>query len=263
MRTLIALLRKDIEVFCRNRAAVVLTFIAPIGLIYIFGQVFGLNRKESGPNGIPLGVVTAVENSAAKTVLHALLAEKAFRVITTTTTGKGPARPLTENDAREMIRRRELRFAVILPEDLIRETGLGLHLKILSDPRNEIESQTVQGLLQRTILSRVPTLLGQSLQAAAKRALSLERWEGFNQSIATAVAAAFGGDVEQIRRRMASGDFIPGLADAEAPTEKLGSSSGSTAGEVSKPSKDLFSKLINLETLLSILQALVEKSLLC
>ena len=63
----------------RNRAALVLTFLVPISLIYIFGQVFGLNRKDTGPSGISLGVVNASDNPAAKKLVAALKAEPAFR----------------------------------------------------------------------------------------------------------------------------------------------------------------------------------------
>ncbi len=46
--------------------------------------------------------------------------------------------------------------------------ALGLHLTVLSDPRNDIESQTVNGLLQKTIFSSAPQLFGQMLQTWAK-----------------------------------------------------------------------------------------------
>ena len=41
MRTILILVRKDIANFIRFRSALVLTFIVPVTLIYIFGQVFG------------------------------------------------------------------------------------------------------------------------------------------------------------------------------------------------------------------------------
>src|SRR5947199_160333 len=122
MRTILTLVGKDFANFRRNRAALVLTFLVPVVLIYIFGQVFGLN------------------------------------------------------------------------------------LKILSDPRNEIETQTVNGLLQKTIFSNVPEVLGQSLQARAKQALGPARLDRFNDGLASAITGAFGGDPAKTKQRIASGD---------------------------------------------------------
>ena len=57
MRTILVLVRKDFANFFANKAAVSLTFIVPFALIWLFGQVFGVNRTDSGPTGIPLAVV--------------------------------------------------------------------------------------------------------------------------------------------------------------------------------------------------------------
>ena len=66
MRIILTLLRKDFANFIRDKAAVSLTFLVPIALIYIFGQVFGLNRKDTGPTGIRLAVVNQSDNPAGR-----------------------------------------------------------------------------------------------------------------------------------------------------------------------------------------------------
>jgi len=221
MRIILTLVGKDFANFRRNRAAFVLTFVIPIALIYVFGQVFGLNRKDSGPNGITLAVVNASENPAAQKLVDALKAEPAFRVLTKYINADKSERPLTEADVRAMIHDRDFRFAVVIPQDVIPDGGIGLHLKILSDPRNEIEAQTVNGLLQKTIFSNVPELLGQSLQARAKQFLGGPALENFNSSVATAVAGAFGGDPAKIKQRIASGDFLFKSDEPPAPAKPV------------------------------------------
>jgi ABC-2 type transport system permease protein len=203
MSILLTLIRKDIATFLRNRTAVSLTFFVPIALIYIFGQVFGINRHESGPVGIRLAVVNASHDPAAEKLLTALNAEAAFRLVTTQADGTA----LTEADARRMIHDRELRFAVVLPADLVSSDRVGVHLKILSNPQNEIETQTVNGLLQKAIFAHVPELIGQSLQARAKQFIGADRLNRFNAVMAENVATNFGGDPEKIRRAMEAGDF--------------------------------------------------------
>ena len=59
------LLRKGLLSFWRNKAAVVITFLVPVVLIYLFGHVFGLYRKDSGPTGIPIAVVNLSPEPAA------------------------------------------------------------------------------------------------------------------------------------------------------------------------------------------------------
>lgn len=235
MRIILTLVRKDFANFLRDKAAVSLTFLVPVALIYIFGQVFGLNRKDTGPVGIRLAVVNQGDNPAAQKLTDALKAERAFRVITTRTAADKSEQRLTEDEVRAMIHNRELRFALIIPADLIPAKGFGLRLKILSDPRNEIEAQTVNGLLQKAIFSNVPQLLGQSLQTSARRHVGDARWEQFNGDLAAAVTRTFGGDLAETKQALASGDF--GL---EAMT------GNAKAGEKASAS-DFFSKLVKIE----------------
>ncbi|MBI3887121.1 MAG: ABC transporter permease [Opitutae bacterium] len=233
MRIILTLVRKDIATFLRNRPAVVITFLVPVALIYIFGFVFGLNARDSGPAGIRLGVVNASDSPAAQQLVDALKAEKTFRVVTADPTVT-PGRPLTEADARRLIHDRKFNFALVIPSDFIPARGVGLRLRILSDPRNEIETQTVNGLLQKTIFSHVPQLLGQALQAGARRYLGDVRTDQFNSEIAAAVTGAFGGDREKTRRSLEAGGF--------------GALPGESAAPAAPPAPDLFSRLVQIET---------------
>ena len=185
----------------------VLTFAIPIVMIYIFGGVFGLNRSDNGPTGIPLAVVNASPDPAALRLLEALQAEKAFKTITTFEGPDGSMRPLTEADLRPQMHENRFRFAVVIPADFIGGTGPGLHLKILSNPRNEIETQTVNGLLQRTIFSSVPQLLGRSLQARARNTAGEARLDAFNRTLAESIAGNFGGRADEILKEVQSGGF--------------------------------------------------------
>ena len=238
MRIILTLLGKDFANLRRNRAALVLTFVVPMVIIYIVGLVFGLGRKDSGPTGIPFALVNASDNPAAAKLVAALLAEKSFHVITTFTNPNRTERPLTEADLRPLIRDRQFSYALVIPSDVISDDRLGLHLKILSDPRNDIESQIVNGLLQKTIFTSAPQLLGQSLQARAKKFVGGPALGRFNHDIAQAVAQAFGGDPARIERDMAQGDF--GLARATA--------GGPAPADGQTANNDFLSKLVQIDT---------------
>ena len=232
MNAVLVLLYKSFARYRRNKTAVALTFIVPIAMIYIFGEVFGLNRKQSGPSGIRLAVVDESRTPATMKLVDALRAEKAFHVITTFTLPDGSTRPLIASDVRPLIEQRAFRFAVVIPAD----SGVGLRLRILSDPQNEIETQTVNGVLQKTIFSRAPELLGQSLQSQARQRIGNGRIDTLNRELADAFARAFGGDPAEIRDAIAQGDF--GLS-------RLDAANGSSGD---RPANDVFSRLVNIET---------------
>jgi ABC-2 type transport system permease protein len=241
MNAIRVLTYKGLARFLRNRTAVALTFIVPIAMIYIFGHVFGLNRKDSGPSGIRLAVVDERGSAATKKLVDVLKAEKAFQVITTFTAADRTMRPLVEADLRPLIEDNAFRFAVVIPKDVSSRDDFGLHLKFLSNPLNEIEAQTVSGLLQKAIFSHVPELLGQSLETRARKWIGEERFETFADAIAGASASAFGGNREEIRRAISSGDF--GLSRLTSRGSEKTEASGGTA----KTSNDFFSRLIRIE----------------
>jgi ABC-2 type transport system permease protein len=201
------LVRKDFALFLKDRASISLTFIVPFALIYLFGQIYHVNSSDPGPSGIPVAVVNQSDNPAAARLVDALKAEKTFRVLTQFVNPDKTTRPLAEGDLRGLMHADAFRFALVIPKDVIRPDDIGIHLKTYSNPRNAIEAETVEGILQKTIFSKVPELLGQSFQARARSFLGDERIERFNSAIASAVADNFGGDEAAIKARIAEGNL--------------------------------------------------------
>ena len=242
MHTLLVLLRKDFTNFFHNKAAVSLTFLVPFAMIYVFGQVFGVTKTDGGPSGIPVAVVNASKDPGALQLVDALKAEKTFSVITEFTPPQQASRALTEADLEALMHQNKFRFAVVIPSDLVRADQLGIHLKIYSNPRNEIETQMVLGVLQKTIFSNVPQLLGQSLQSRARTAVGGQRLNRFNHSVAENIASTFGGNADEIARQIEQGNFAP------ASTALVGTPSGSAADKTPAVSADLLSQLVKIET---------------
>jgi ABC-type multidrug transport system permease subunit len=207
MRPILVLVRKDFALFLKDRASISLTFLVPFALIYLFGQIYHVNSSDPGPSGIPVAVVNQSDNPAAARLVDALKAEKTFKVLTKFVNPDKTTRPLAEEDLRPLMHADEFRFALVIPNDVVRTDEIGIHLKTYSNPRNAVEAETVEGILQKTLFSRVPELMGQSLQARARSYLGDERLERFNTSIASAVSNAFGGDEAEIKERMADGEL--------------------------------------------------------
>lgn len=250
MRPTLILLRKSLLVFSRARGALAITFLVPIVLIFLFGHVFGLYRKDPAPTGIMLAVVNASPAPAARQLVEALKAEKTFRIVDDMARPDGTRGPLTEPAARAALQANDYRFVLILPPDLFRADELGLRMRFVTNPRNEIEAQLVYGMLQKTVFSNVPQLLGQSLQMGARRMLGEAQYERFNDGVASAVSTAFGGDRETIRRQIEAGDFF-GVAtgtgrpaDAADAAGATGTASATTTGR----GRDVFSRLVTIET---------------
>jgi ABC-2 type transport system permease protein len=220
MNSILVLLRKDFALLLKDKASISLTFFVPFALIYLFGQIYHVNSSDPGPAGIPVAVVNQSDNPAATKLVDALKAETTFKVLTKFVNPDKTTRPLTEDDLRPLMKADDFRFALVIPKDLIRTDEIGLHLKTYSNPRNAIEAEMVNGILQKTLFSNVPELLGQSLQARARARFGGARVEQFDASVASAVARTFGGDEAAIRARMADGSL--GLS-------RLGSSGGTGA----------------------------------
>jgi ABC-2 type transport system permease protein len=229
MKAVFVLVRKDFALLVQDRASLSLTFIVPFALIYLFGQIFGVNRPDPGPRGIPLAVVNASDRPAAARLVEALRAEKTFRVVTDYVKPDHTRRPLTEADLTPMIRAEEFHFALVIPPDVIRTDRLGLHLKIYSNPRNQIETGIVSGILQKTIFANVPQLFAQAGRERAVALIGASSFARFNQGIAEAVAQAFGGEADRIRRRMEDGEAGMRRLDLAGPDAAAAAPAGSTA----------------------------------
>jgi ABC-2 type transport system permease protein len=206
MRPILTLLRKDLLNFLHDRVALALTFVVPAVLIYIFGQVFGVTRTSSGPTGILLAIVDQTGGTAApRAITDALTKEKAFRVITTDKGADGVESPLTEARVRAMFRENRLRFAIVFPSDAQTDSSFGLKLRFLNNPRNDIETQTVTGLLQKVVFTAAPAALFDSLRKQSVAFIGEPSTRAFYRSLADSVARAFGGDADRIFDDMMDG----------------------------------------------------------
>jgi ABC-2 type transport system permease protein len=208
MHQVLTLLRKDIRLFLRNKVAFGLTFIVPIVLIYVFGNVFGVSSSGSGPSGIPLAIVSQTDAAVATTITNGLRAEPSFKVITTWSNEAGEQTPLTEDRVRELIRDNRLRFALVFPPDTVSDESFGLKLKFLNNPRNEIETQTVNGLLQKVIFTSAPAALMDGLRKRATSFIGAEQADQFYTNLADTVATSFGLDAAEVKTGMAAGDLF-------------------------------------------------------
>lgn len=205
MFTVRTLLRKDVRLFLRNKVAVGLTFIVPLVLVYIFGHVFGVNRSSTGPNGVTIAVVSETNAPIAAAIRDAMQQETAFRVVTTWKNADGVESRLTAERTRELIRDNQLRFGVIFPADMMSPKRFGLRLIFLNNPRNEIETQTVTGLLQKVIFTSAPQALMQNLRDQAVSHIGASETDSFYNRLSETIADFFDFETERVRANLNAG----------------------------------------------------------
>ena len=144
MKSILVLLQKDFGLFFKDKPAILLTFLVPFVLIYIFGNIFGGSGDGGGMEAkIKLAVLDLAGTSSSIALVQTLEDEEGLSVVTSQEVGEGESIPFTEESLRQGIVDHDYNFAVIIPVNFIKEDGIGLRLTFISNPRNEIETQMV------------------------------------------------------------------------------------------------------------------------
>ena len=195
MNTILSLVKKDYLLFWKDKVSVSLTFVVPIVLIFIFGKVFS---GSSGPEKIELGFINSSDAPIAKKLETILDTTKTFRLVKTYTDEKGVTIKFDTNTIKQYVITGKFSSALVIPEDAYNDTSLGLKLKFYYDPKNDLEMQVVQGVLQQTIMQSVPEIFNQSMQRQSNNFLGKEKGTMFNSEMANVIGKYFNIDTSRI-----------------------------------------------------------------
>ena len=88
--------------------------------------------------------------------------------------------------------------ALILPPDAYADTSMGLYVKFYYDPKNDIEMQTTQGLIQQVVFSQFPSIIAQSGLRQSEQFLGMQSGGTFNRSMASLIHKYFGVDTNLV-----------------------------------------------------------------
>ncbi len=235
MKQVIQLLKKELIVFFNDKVAVAMTFIVPLFLILIFGAVFG--GTGGGVRGLRLALVNESDAPIAKKLVKTLDESDNFRIIKNYTDGEGQTIAFDHESVQDYVRGGKVRAALVIPVDAYTDTSTALKLKFYYDPRNEIEMQMIQGLLQQTIFSEIPSVFMQSMQRQTVAQLGELEGTAFNSEIASAVSRYFGVDSADVMTPLTSTDWEMDMSAADS--DSAGSNSGGGG--------DIFSNILDLE----------------
>lgn len=165
--------------------AVLLTFIVPLILMFIFGSIF--NGGNSGPQGIPIAVLNQSNSEVAKRIISTLDTMEAFQVIDSVKDSNGKVGPFDAASIIKYVRRGKATAGIVFPSDAYTDTSSALNLKFYYDPKNEMEMQMATGLVQQAVFSNFPSIMAQSGLHLAKKYLGSDSGSAFNKRLAMLV----------------------------------------------------------------------------
>lgn len=218
LKTALAIARKDLLLYFRDKTGMALGFLLPIVLITVFGFVMKVvSGDDGGVSKATLWVVDQDATAESRRFLAALRGAETLRV----RPGAGET-AIDEAKARQEIADGELHHALIVPAGFAAalERKELPQLVMLRDPDRALEAQLIAvGLMQAAITALGPDFAEAFTARMLEQAGIPQEWRDRTR----ALAGAFAGGVralfeEKERREAASGAANPSAAGAADPT---------------------------------------------
>ena len=148
---LLAMIRKDLQLFFADRRAVIMSFAVPIAIASFFGSIFSGPSRNSEPARISVALVDQDASAISKAIVSGAQGDGNLRVTT-------PA----ADEAREAVRRGRTSVAVIIPKGFGDAAGSAFFgngekppLDVLFDPSRTMEVAMVRGILTEHVMQAV------------------------------------------------------------------------------------------------------------
>jgi len=195
---MLAMVRKDLQMFISDRRAVIMSFVAPIAIASFFGSIFsGAQSGEAAK--IPIAIVDEDGSEVSKAIVTETGNDRNLRVIT-------PNR----DEARDSVRRGTITVAVVLPAGFGDGAGRAFfagrerpEVTMWYDPSHAAELGLVRGVLIEHAMQAVSS---QMFTGEAGRRLVDETIEGLDRSgLAPAQRALLKDLLTAVQRVNASG----------------------------------------------------------
>ncbi len=201
MKVVLSLIKKEYILFWNDKVAVAFTFLIPAALILLFGSIFG-GSGSSSAGGIRLAFLNNSDSKIGRKIESTLDTTKTFSLIKTFTNDEGKEVKFDTTSIKEYVRTGKASSALVIPKDAYTDTSFGLKLKYYFDPKNEMESQITQGLLQQTVMSQIPEIFNSSMMHRSQEFLGRQKGKSFNRKMASLVSQYFNIDTSKILHSM-------------------------------------------------------------
>jgi ABC-2 type transport system permease protein len=147
---LLAMVRKDLQLFLTDRRAVIMSFVVPIAIASFFGSIFS-GTNSSQPARIAVAIVDQDDSTISRLVLAGAEADKNLRISTSTV-----------DEARDLVKRGKISVGVVIPKGFGERAGQAFFgngekppLDVLYDPSRNIEVAMVRGIMTEHIMQAV------------------------------------------------------------------------------------------------------------
>lgn len=184
---------KDLSIMSKSRASILLTFLVPMVVTLIFGAVFGgFGSSESGIAGIRTGIVVQDTSSVTRKIVTELDSLDEIRLVRDFSSGEVDS-VMTEKRLRGFITEGKLPVGLIIAhgfgDSLL--NGERPTLRMLYDAKFRIERGIVSGMLQKTIMTRMPGLFQERMWKLAQDELGTEKGVSFRTEMESVVKEYF------------------------------------------------------------------------
>jgi ABC-2 type transport system permease protein len=148
---LLAMVRKDLQLFFSDKRSVIVSFVVPIAIASFFGSIFSGPTRNSEPAKIAVAIIDQDGSAISSGIVAGMQADRNFKVTTP-----------SEAEARDAVRRGRLAAAVIVPKGFGEAAGNAFFgdgekppLNVLFDPSRSTEKAMVSGIMTQHVMESV------------------------------------------------------------------------------------------------------------
>jgi ABC-2 type transport system permease protein len=207
------LLVKDIIRFLNDKPALLLTFLVPAVLIFIFGNIFG---GHNGRSKVPVILVNESNSKLSKVFESKLDSSSSIYLLRYyTEEGDTTRKKYTEDIAGEKIKAGERSAAVIFPDDFYSDTSMSVKIKFLYDPKDEISAGIIEGSIQQAIMGSIPDVLPELMNRQMESQIGKKAVKLFENDLTKTISKYFDVRLEDLVNESDSTSiFNPSRTDA-------------------------------------------------
>ncbi|MBW8861872.1 MAG: ABC transporter permease, partial [Acidobacteria bacterium] len=148
---IVAMVRKDLQLFFSDRRAVIMSFLVPIAIASFFGSIFSGPSRNAEPARIAVAIVDQDDSAISRGIVAGAQTDKNLKI-------SMPA----ESEARDAVKRGNTTAAVIIPKGFGDAAGKAFFangekppLGIVYDPSHAMELAMVRGVMTEHIMQAV------------------------------------------------------------------------------------------------------------
>ena len=148
---LVAMVRKDLQLFFSDRRSVIVSFVVPIAIASFFGSIFSGPSSNGGPARIAVAIVDQDSSAISKAIVTGAQGDENLTLAA-----------LDEAAARDIVKHGKTAVAVVIPKGFGEAAGAAFFgdgekpaLGFLYDPSRNVELAMVRGILTQHVMEAV------------------------------------------------------------------------------------------------------------